>query len=270
MRELDRRDRPLHPARRAAAPPAGTSRPRSTRPAPSAPVALGPWSTSLDRPEFEAGVRTIVDHIEAGDCYQVNLTRRLTCDRPADPVASLERAGEWQPRAARRRSSARAHDTGIDLAVVSASPERFLAVDGRAVESRPIKGTGTSPARLRASEKDRAENVMIVDLARNDLGRVCVPGSVDVPGLCEIETHPGLVHLVSTVRGALRDDVGLGGLLRGDVPTRVRHRRAEATRPAGDRGSRTGPRAASTAVRSVGSTRSPTAPTCPSRFAPSS
>ena len=102
--------------------------------------------------------------------------------------------------------------------MISASPERFLRVDGRDVETRPIKGTAVSPARLLASAKDRAENVMIVDLARNDLGRVCEPGSVQVPSLCELETHPGLVHLVSTVRGALRPEVGLGGLLRATFP----------------------------------------------------
>jgi para-aminobenzoate synthetase component 1 len=161
-------------------------------------------------------VRTIVEHIEAGDCYQVNLTRRLTCDRAADPVAlwcALE-TGNPAPHASFLR-------TGTDaggLAVVSASPERFLRVDGRRVETRPIKGTGVSPARLRASEKDRAENVMIVDLARNDLGRVCEPGSVAVPGMCELEPHPGLVHLVSTVNGTLRPDIGLGDLMRATFP----------------------------------------------------
>ncbi len=101
---------------------------------------------------------------------------------------------------------------------MSASPERFLRIEGRRVETRPIKGTAVSPARLRASAKDRAENVMIVDLARNDLGRVCEPGSVEVPGLCELEAHPGLVHLVSTVRATLRPDVGLGGLVRATFP----------------------------------------------------
>jgi para-aminobenzoate synthetase component 1 len=187
--------------------------------APVAPggVALGPWSSSLDRPAFEAGVHTIVDHIRAGDCYQVNLTRTLTCPRPADPVALWHavESGNPAPHASFLRTGA---ELDIDLAVVSASPERFLALDGRAVESRPIKGTGTSPSQLRASEKDRAENVMIVDLARNDLGRVCEPGSVHVPALCELEPHPGLVHLVSTVRGTLRPDVGLGGLLRATFP----------------------------------------------------
>jgi para-aminobenzoate synthetase component I len=179
---------------------------------------LGPWRSSLDRSEFEAGVRTIVEHIEAGDCYQVNLTRRLTCDRAADPVAlwcALE-TGNPAPHASFLRTGS---DSGVvDLAVVSASPERFLRIDGRRVETRPIKGTGVSPARLRASEKDRAENVMIVDLARNDLGRVCEPGSVDVPGMCELEPHPGLVHLVSTVNGTRRPDVGLGDLLRATFP----------------------------------------------------
>jgi para-aminobenzoate synthetase component 1 len=179
---------------------------------------LGPWATSMDRPAFEAGVRTIVGLIEAGDCYQVNLTRRLTCERPADPVrlwCALE-TGNPAPHATFVRTGREV--PGVDVAVVSASPERFLRVDRRRVETRPIKGTAVSPAWLRASEKDRAENVMIVDLARNDLGRVCDSGSVTVPGLCELEPHPGLVHLVSTVRATLRDDVGLGGLLRATFP----------------------------------------------------
>jgi para-aminobenzoate synthetase component I len=185
---------------------------------PGAGPGLGPWTSSLERPEFEAGVRTIVGHIEAGDCYQVNLTRRLTCDRGADPVAlwcALE-SGNPAPHASFLRASAGILDD--DLAVVSASPERFVRVEGRRVETRPIKGTAVSPSRLRASAKDRAENVMIVDLARNDLGRVCEPGSVTVPALCDLEAHPGLVHLVSTVRGSLRTDVGLGGLLRATFP----------------------------------------------------
>jgi para-aminobenzoate synthetase component 1 len=179
---------------------------------------LGAWSSSLDRAGFESGVRTIVEHIGAGDCYQVNLTRQLTCARAADPVAlwcALE-SGNPAPHASFLRAGR--DELGQELALVSASPERFLRVDGRRVETRPIKGTAVSPARLRASAKDRAENVMIVDLARNDLGRVCEPGSVEVPGLCELEAHPGLVHLVSTVRGSLRPEIGLGGLLRATFP----------------------------------------------------
>lgn len=173
---------------------------------------LGAWHSSLGRDEYEAGVRAIVGLIEAGDCYQANLTRRLTCERAADPVAlwcALE-TGNPAPHASFLRIG--------DLAIVSASPERFLRLDGRTVETRPIKGTARRSAELRASAKDRAENVMIVDLARNDLGRVCEPGSVEVPELCALEPHPGLVHLVSTVRGRLRSSVGLGTLLRAMFP----------------------------------------------------
>jgi para-aminobenzoate synthetase component 1 len=215
--ELDRRRGDVH---RVVGSGAARRRLDAALDAPVAPasVALGGWSSSLGRPEYEAGVRTIVGLVEAGDCYQVNLTRTLTSAQPADPVAlwSVSESGNPAPHASFLRAGT--EDLGLDLAVVSASPERFLQVDGRAVESRPIKGTAESPGALLASDKDRAENVMIVDLARNDLGRVCVPGSMHVPGLCELETHPGLVHLVSTVRGELRPDVGLGALLRATSP----------------------------------------------------
>ena len=89
---------------------------------------------------------------------------------------------------------------------------------GDVVETRPIKGTAGQRAVLVGSGKDRAENVMITDLARNDLGRVCVPGSVVVPALCAPEAHPGLWHLVSTVTGRLRPEVGTGTLVRATFP----------------------------------------------------
>ena len=178
----------------------------------SEPMPSAAWTSSLDRLAYERGVRTIQALIRAGDCYQVNLARQLM-GPVLDPIAlySAVQSGNPAPHAAFWRD-------GRGLAIVSASPERFLRVDGRSVESRPIKGTAVRAARLRASEKDRAENVMIVDLARNDLGRVCVPGSISVPELCSIEPHPGLVHLVSTVRGELRTGVGLGELLRATFP----------------------------------------------------
>jgi para-aminobenzoate synthetase component 1 len=100
--------------------------------------------------------------------------------------------------------------------VASASPERFVRRDGRTVESRPIKGTAATPDGFLA--KDTAENVMIVDLVRNDLGRVCEWGSVAVPALCAREQHPGLWHLVSTVTGTLRDDAGWPELLDATFP----------------------------------------------------
>jgi para-aminobenzoate synthetase component 1 len=174
------------------------------------------WHSGLDRDEHHARVEAVLDLLRAGECYQVNLTRRLTCDDALDPVAL---------HAALARAHPAPHPVLLHLpmlgpgtAVVSASPERFLRVRHRDVETRPIKGTAATSAALRSSGKDRAENVMIVDLARNDLGRVCSPGTIHVPALCAVESHPGLHHLVSTVRGRLRDDVGLGALVRATFP----------------------------------------------------
>ncbi len=177
-----------------------------------APTPSAAWTSSLDQLAYERGVYIIQALIRAGHCYQVNLARQLT-GPIVDPVSlhAAVASGNPAPHSAFWRD-------GRGLAIVSASPERFLRVDGRAVESRPIKGTAARAAPLRASEKDRAENVMIVDLARNDLGRVCMPGSISVPELCTIEAHPGLVHLVSTVRGELRAGVGLGELLQATFP----------------------------------------------------
>ncbi len=176
----------------------------------------GPWASSLDRDEHAAGVRAVLELLVAGDCYQVNLTRRLRTRAVVDPVAVYGALAHGNP--APHAALVRMTVGGAPLGIVSASPERFLRWRGRAVETRPIKGTATSAAALQASAKDRAENVMIVDLARNDLGRVCVPGSIRVPTLCAVESHPGLHHLVSTVVGTLRADVGLGGLLRATFP----------------------------------------------------
>jgi para-aminobenzoate synthetase component 1 len=185
-------------------------------PAPATEVRLGTPRSSLDREEFEAGVRAVIALIENGDCYQVNLTRRLTWDDHVDPAAlhaSVERTNP-SPRAA-VLCLPTAHGP---LGIVSATPECFLRWSDRVVETWPIKGTGTDAAALRASEKDRAENVMIVDLARNDLGRVCEFGSIEVTDLFATEQHPGLVHLVSGVRGQLRADVGVGELIRATFP----------------------------------------------------
>ena len=192
------------------------------RPWPGAPW-RGPapeaWTTSLDRPAFQAGVRAVRDAIAAGDVYQVNLTRRLSAPLPAPApgtstdVAALGAAlavGNPAPFSA----VVRLPDHGVHVA--SASPERFLARRGDLVRSSPIKGTAPTPSGLTA--KDRAENVMIVDLVRNDLGRVCVPGSVRVPALLATEAHPGLVHLVSTVEGRLAPGAGWPDLLDATFP----------------------------------------------------
>ena len=174
----------------------------------------GSWTSSLDRAGFTARVRAIREAIAAGDVYQVNLTRRLSAPLPAGAdVLALGTAlagGNPAPHAAVVRLPAH----GIHVA--SASPERFLRRSGRAVTSQPIKGTAVTEDAL--LPKDRAENVMIVDLVRNDLGRVCEWASVEVPALCAVEHHPGLVHLVSTVQGRLRAGTGWPELLAATFP----------------------------------------------------
>ena len=175
-----------------------------------------PWYSSFTRDEYEARVHDVLELLGAGECYQVNLTRRLTCDRALDPVGLYQALVDGHP--APHSALLRLELAGEQLAVVSASPELFLRRRGVDVETRPIKGTAASASRLRESAKDHAENVMIVDLARNDLGRVCTPGTISVPELCAVEAHPGLHHLVSTVRGQLRADIGLGALVRATFP----------------------------------------------------
>ncbi len=172
------------------------------------------WTSSLDRAAFECGVRAIREAIEAGDVYQVNLTRVLSTDAPLDAdIAALGAAlavGNPAPYAAVVRVPA------VGLHVASASPERFLRREGPLVWSSPIKGTAATADAFLA--KDEAENVMIVDLVRNDLGRVCEVGSICVPALLAVEQHPGLAHLVSTVAGELRPGVGWPELLAATFP----------------------------------------------------
>jgi para-aminobenzoate synthetase component 1 len=176
--------------------------------------ALDAWRTSLAREDYLAGVRSIRESIAAGDVYQVNLCRVLSAPLPPDAdVAALGAAladGNPAPYAAVVRLP------GHGVHVASASPERFLRRDGALVESRPIKGTAATCDGF--LPKDRAENLMIVDLVRNDLGRVCEHGSVTVPGLFDVEAHPGLFHLVSTVRGRLRPSCGWAELVAATFP----------------------------------------------------
>lgn len=176
--------------------------------------AVDGWTSSLDRAAYTAGVRRIREYIAAGTAYQANLCRVLSApvapDADVDALASLLARGNPAPYAGTIRLPGR----GVEIA--TASPELFLRRCGRTVESGPIKGTGRTEADL--LEKDHAENVMIVDLVRNDIGRVCATGTVTVPELCVVEKHPGLVHLVSTVRGELRDDAGWPELLAAAFP----------------------------------------------------
>lgn len=179
------------PERPPAAPPGTT---------PAADAASPAWSTSLAPRQYVQRVDAIRDLIRAGDCYQVNLTQRLVADAPGDAFAFAERL--WR---AARRPPLRAY-LGLDEGtLVSASPERLVRVRDGVVESEPIKGTIAAGRfdQLAASAKDRAEHVMIVDLVRNDLGRLAPAGTVSVPRLMA-PLHTGYVdHMVSTVRGAV-------------------------------------------------------------------
>jgi para-aminobenzoate synthetase component 1 len=160
------------------------------------------WTTSLDRAAYVEGVDTIRGLIEQGAVYQVNLCRVLSARIDAVDLSGLASVLAVKHPS---RYPALVCLPEVGVQVCSASPELFLSrgpVDGAdVIATRPIKGTGRTAADI--LEKDRAENVMIVDMARNDLSRVATTGGVDVPALTELEEYPGLVHLVSTVRAAL-------------------------------------------------------------------
>jgi para-aminobenzoate synthetase component 1 len=183
---------------------------------------LAPLASNFTRASYLAAVRRAVEYVHAGDCFQVNLAQRLLYPQREHPLGLYGRL--------RQRNAAPFagyFDLG-DFAVASASPERFLFVHNREVETRPIKGTrprGLTPEEdfarmddLRQSAKDRAENVMIVDLLRNDLGRVCSYGSIRVEALCRVESFRYVHHLVSEVRGRLRPGLGPVDLLRAAFP----------------------------------------------------
>ncbi len=177
-------------------------------------VAPEAWSSSLDQAGFQARVRAIRSSIGRGDVYQVNLTRLLAAPLPAGADVAALGAALADGNPAPFSAVVRLPSHGVHVA--SASPERFLQRDGDRIWSSPIKGTAAAEEDLLA--KDRAENVMIVDLVRNDLGRVCEWGSVSVPVLCAVEQHPGLVHLVSTVEGRVRPGLGWADAIAATFP----------------------------------------------------
>jgi para-aminobenzoate synthetase component 1 len=164
----------------------------------------------------------ILEYIRAGDCFQVNLAQRLLYPFVSSPHGLYKRLRERNP-----APFAGYYDLG-GFVIASASPERFIHLQHGNVETRPIKGTRPrgktaeeDAARiheLQTSAKDRSENIMIVDLLRNDLGRVCRFGSVRVSGVCNVETYPYVHHLVSQVEGQLRDGLGPIDLLRAAFP----------------------------------------------------
>lgn len=179
-------------------------------------------SSNFDRNRYLATLRRAIEYIYAGDCFQVNIAQRLMTPAIMPAMELYEKLRTRNP-----APFASYFDLG-DYTILSASPERFLRVENRNVETRPIKGTrprSQDPAEdarlaqeLLASAKDRAENIMIVDLLRNDLGRVCEYRSIHVDALCRLESYEFVHHLVSAVRGRLRDGLGPTDLLRAAFP----------------------------------------------------
>jgi para-aminobenzoate synthetase component 1 len=217
-RRLDDVHARLNSAPRRGSGPAHDTAGETVRTGPTGPETGGEvlrFRSGLDRTAYEAGVERIRDHIARGDIYQANLTRRLETAFGGDPWDLYRRLRTGDPSLfSAYLDLGPSQLTGRPRALLSASPEPFLSVDavGR-VTTDPIKGTrprGRDRAEdralaceLLASAKDRAENVMIVDVLRNDLGRVCRPGSVRVPRLCRLERTATVQHLVSTVTGVL-------------------------------------------------------------------
>jgi para-aminobenzoate synthetase component 1 len=168
---------------------------------------LRPPKSNFDRKQYAAAFRAVQEHIRRGDCYQVNLTQRFETEAEGDAWHAYLRLRGINP------APFAAYLDLPDGKIVCSSPERFLRLRGGQVETKPIKGTrprSADPARdqaladeLRTSAKDRAENVMIVDLLRNDLGKCCVPGSVRATKLFDIESFASVHQLVSTVEGEL-------------------------------------------------------------------
>ena len=184
---------------------------------------LAPFSSSISEPAYHQALQRVQAYITAGDCYQVNYTQRFRSHYQGDP---------WQAYSSLRDSCPTPFASFIrvnaEQAILSLSPERFIQVRQRQVESRPIKGTRARSqdtaedqslaADLLSSRKDRAENLMIVDLLRNDLGRYCATGSIRVPQLFVLESYPNVHHMVSSVTGTLAAQYDALDVLMGSFP----------------------------------------------------
>jgi len=172
------------------------------------------WTTSMDRDAYERAVETTRSAISEGDVYQVNICRIRSneCAPDSDIMAldALLAAGNSAPYS----GALRIPELGIHIAC--ASPELYLSREGSRLISQPIKGT--APSAVDLLEKDYAENIMIVDLVRNDLSRCCDVGSVKAVDLLEVQKHPGLVHLVSTVQGEISQQVGWSKIIECTFP----------------------------------------------------
>jgi para-aminobenzoate synthetase component I len=188
-------------------------RPAAEPPCSAGDYGVGEWSSTWSGDDYAAAIGSVREAIARGDVYQVNLVQHLSAPFEGDAAGLAERLAPLRP----------LHPeplVGDGWTIVSGSPELFLARRGRRVWTKPIKGTRPAggAGELRESKKDAAEHVMIVDLERNDLSRVCEPGSVRWPELMSERPLAGVSHLVSTVEGRLRADVGLAELLRATFP----------------------------------------------------
>ncbi|GAB2611464.1 aminodeoxychorismate synthase component I [Novilysobacter erysipheiresistens] len=193
------------------------------------PAWKSPAALEEDAPQrYVDGVIRVLDYLAAGDVFQANLSRgwRARFDAPLQPAALFRRLRENNP-APFAGLFAGATATGADWAVVSASPERLVSIRGDVVETRPIAGTrprapgdddGARISELVGHPKERAEHVMLIDLERNDLGRVCTAGSVEVDELMTVESYAHVHHIVSNVRGRLRPEVTPGEVIRATFP----------------------------------------------------
>ena len=178
--------------------------------------------SNFSRESYLQAVARAIEYIHAGDIFQVNLSQRLLYPFEGSPLELYTRLRERNP------ATFAGYFSHTDWTIVSASPERFVCLRDGEVEARPIKGTRRRPAGpeadlftrdvLRESEKDQAENVMIVDLLRNDLSRVCQPGTIRVPQLCHVESYATVQHLVSEIRGRLKPGVSVWDLFSAVFP----------------------------------------------------
>ena len=199
------------------------------------------FESNMSREQFEANVARIIEYIHAGDAYQVVPSQRWSAPTPVEPFSIYRGLRAVNP------SPYMYFLDFEDFQIVGASPEPLLTVNGRHVSTRPIAGTrprgeddAAIAAELLADEKERAEHVMLVDLGRNDLGRVCEPGSVYVERLMEVETYSHVLHIVSQVAGTLKPEVGAIDALRSVLPGRHAVRRAQDPRDGDHRRARAG------------------------------
>lgn len=180
------------------------------------------WSSNMTKEDYCNKFNTIQSYLLSGDCYQINLAQRFS---------ATYQGNEWQAYCRLEAANGAPFSSFIrtdNSAILSVSPERFLQLKQRNIETKPIKGTRPRSAdvmedranaqALQKAPKDRAENVMIVDLLRNDIGRVAIPGTVRVPSLFAIESFPAVHHLVSTVTGELASNYSTTDLLRACFP----------------------------------------------------